>query len=164
LLSFKGEVVPHLSSFLGEQAMHQTESSITDAHLQAHRTLRGELRGLREAARSTPAQRPGDIAAQLGAMRTDLQEHFRFEEENGYMSAVVQLRPNLARAIQHLKGEHEELMRNLNELVAEARSTTKLTASFRDKVDDWVFRVGRHERSENVLVQDAFNLDVAAED
>jgi hypothetical protein len=32
------------------------------------------------------------------------------------------------------------------------------------KVEEWVRRVRKHERSENILVQDAFNVDLTAED
>ncbi len=144
--------------------MNEIETTVPDALLQAHRELRAELRSLRESARSVSADQPGDIAAQMEATRTDLQEHFRFEEENGYMASVLQLRPHLTRAIQHLQEEHRELLRSLNELITEARSAANLTAGFREKVDHWVASVGRHEREENVLIQDAFNLDVEAED
>jgi hypothetical protein len=144
--------------------MNQIETAIPDALFEAHRTLRSELRHLRNAIRSVPADHPGDIASQMEVVRSDLWEHFRFEEENGYMSSVVQLRPHLTRAVEQLREEHTELMRSLVELISEARSTTHLNAAFRDRLSAWLVAVGRHEQSENLLVHDAFNLDIEAED
>jgi len=144
--------------------MSSTESLSSTAILEAHRALRFDLQRLLEAARSTPHDHPDALAAQLEATRTDLQDHFRFEEENGYMASILKMRPHLSREIQQMQAEHGTLLRSLNELISEARSAAILSYGLREKVHDWVSSVQRHEHSENVLVQDAYNLDVAAED
>jgi hypothetical protein len=49
-------------------------------------------------------------------------------------------------------------------VLGEVRSAPAVTDELRQKVLDWPQSVRRHERRENVPVQDAFNLDLAAED
>jgi hypothetical protein len=143
--------------------MAQLRATFGEALLRAHRVLLQDLRNLRAAARASAA-RPGDLADRLDTVRASIQEHFRFEEENGYMASVLEIHPHLERAAQHLCEEHGELLRSLDELRGEVRAAADLTDALRDKVFAWVAAVGRHELRENSLVQDAFNLDLAAED
>jgi hypothetical protein len=135
-----------------------------DALLQAHRELLDDLRKLREAAQATPPDRPADLAARVEAARADAAKHFRFEEENGYMTGVLEAQPYLERAVRHLEAEHGGLLASLDALLAETRSCRALTPELRGKVLDWTHALQRHERSENSLVQDAFNIDMTAED
>jgi hypothetical protein len=80
------------------------------------------------------------------------------------MASVLQAQPHLERTVQRLREEHGQLLRSLEEVTAEVGSATTLTGPLREKVLDWMRGVRRHERSENVLVQDAFNVDIDAED
>jgi hypothetical protein len=134
------------------------------ALLQAHRNLFHELRGLIEAMRCSPLEPSAKLAAQLGSVRADILAHFQFEEQNGYMTSVLEIHPHLARAVQHLQADHKNLLRSLDELTARVRSAPLLNHELQDAVITWVGAVQHHERSENVLVQDAFNLDLSAED
>jgi hypothetical protein len=140
--------------------MGQLRATYGDALLQAHRDLLRDLQALQAAARGM-APSGADLAACLDQARADLAEHFRFEEENGYLAAVLKRAPHLERAVRHLGEEHGELLRALDELRAAARSGAAGVAA---RVEEWLQKVRKHERSENVLVQDAFNVDLAAED
>jgi hypothetical protein len=142
-------------------AMHATYG---DALLRAHRALMADLRQLREAALGAGDDRPAEIASRLEDVQAVLLEHFQLEEEDGYMGAVLKLHPHLDRTVQHLHGQHRELLGGLGSLLAEAQAAPALTDQFRAKVGAWAGQVRRHERSENLLIQDAFNLDLAAED
>jgi hypothetical protein len=142
-------------------AMHATYG---DALLRAHRALMTDLRQLRETAFGAGDDRPAEVASHLDGLRGVLREHFQLEEEDGYMGAVLTLHPHLDRMVEHLHGQHRELLGGLGSLLAEARAAPALTAQLRAKVEAWVGQVRRHERSENLLIQDAFNLDLAAED
>jgi hypothetical protein len=144
--------------------MNKLRATFGDNLIQAHRTLLADLRKVRDAVRKTPADRPEDLAAVLEATRGDLGEHFRFEEENGYMAGVLQVQPHLARAVGHLQEEHGRLLQGLDDLIAQTRQSAGLADELRQQVIAWLGEVRRHERSENVLVQDAFNLDLTAED
>jgi hypothetical protein len=52
----------------------------------------------------------------------------------------------------------------LQALNAQTMTGRPLDEVFRDQVRSWVESVRRHERRENQLVQDAFNVDFDAED
>jgi hypothetical protein len=139
-------------------------ATFPDALKQSHRALFEELEGLVRAARATAEDRPAELVGPLEAARKEVLEHFCFEEENGYMALVLQIKPNLSRSVGQLHEEHGKLRESLEAVVGEVGASTALTGALRQKVLDWVDALRRHERSENVLVQDAFNLDLAAED
>ena len=81
-----------------------------------------------------------------------------------YMDAVIKREPRLERTIEQLAQEHRELLESLTAIIGEGRTSTKLNEAFRNKVHAWVERVRQHETHENEVVQDAFNLDLGAED
>jgi hypothetical protein len=100
----------------------------------------------------------------LAGVRAHLEDHFRFEEEGGYMQAVLARAPHLERRVNHLRGEHDELLGSLAALAEEADATPALDEEGRQRVRKWIERVRDHESRENLLVEEAFNRDLAAED
>ena len=140
--------------------MAQLLATYGEALLRTHRALLRDLQALQAEVRGGE-----DLSTWLDRTRGHLAAHFRFEEENGYLASVLQRAPHLERAVQHLGVEHGELLRSLDALRVEGRSAgCACPAALRTKVEEWVRRVRKHERSENVLVQDAFNVDLTAED
>jgi hypothetical protein len=105
-----------------------------------------------------------ELRARLGATHAHITEHFRFEEQNGYMDAVRKREPRLERMIQQLAEEHGQLRRSLDALIGKAAAATSLGDTLREEIREWVERVREHEDRENDLVQDAFNLDIGVED
>jgi hypothetical protein len=93
-----------------------------------------------------------------------LTEHFGYEEQKGYMDVVRKREPRLERAIQQLAEEHGQLRQSLDGLIGQAGTATGLNDNLRELIREWIERVRRHEIRENDLVQDAFNLDIGAED
>jgi hypothetical protein len=144
--------------------MPKLQATFGDALLRAHRALLRDLQALQKATQPRREGQPAELAACLDRTRDDLAEHFRFEEENGYLGAVLQLHPHLARVVGRLAEEHGELLRCLDALRAEARSAAGAGDVPREKVIRWIRSVRLHERRENILVQDAFCLDLSAED
>jgi len=144
--------------------MDNTETSVAEALRRAHAALVVNLRTLEEAALAGPEDGPGNLRARLRATQAHLAEHFRCEEQNGYMDAVRKREPRLERTIQELADEHRQLMQCLETLLQGARSDRCLGEPFREEVRRWVERVHQHEVRETDLVQDAFNLDLGAED
>jgi hypothetical protein len=144
--------------------MGRTETSVAEALRRAHAALLEDLRKLDEAVRAASGEGLTKLTARLGATRTHIAEHFRFEEQNGYMDAVRKREPRLGRTIQRLAEEHRQLAQSLDALIEQARVAMGLDEAFREEVRTWVERVRRHEVRENDLVQDAFNRDVSAED
>jgi hypothetical protein len=120
------------------------------------------LRRLEEAASAAPANGK-QMGAALEAARAQLAEHFRLEEQSGRLDGVRDSEPRLERAVRHLLEEHHELMRSLDGLLDEARAGDNLEA-LQYRAREWIVAVREHEERENVLVVDAVNLDIPAED
>jgi hypothetical protein len=144
--------------------MAESQANVRDALLAAHRALLKDLQGFQAAAHALSAEPLTDLLSSIGRTREHLAEHFRLEEQNGYMAGVLLREPHLQRAVDRLAAEHGELLGSLDELRAEAEAAQATLAALRLKAARWVQRVRRHERSENALLQDAFTVDLNAED
>jgi predicted nucleic acid-binding Zn-ribbon protein len=144
--------------------VERTENSVTEALNQAHVALLADLRELEQAVRSCSGEGLAELRARLGAAHAHITEHFRFEEQNGYMDAVTKREPRLERTIQQLAEEHGQLRQSLDALIGKARAATSLSDTLREEVREWIERVRRHEIRENDHVRDAFNLDIGVED
>ena len=144
--------------------MRSTGTSIDGALSRADATLLEDLRQLEEAIRPASGERLAELRTRLGATRVHIAEHFRFEEENGFMEAVRKREPRLERAIQQLAGDHRQLTKSLDAVIKEAEAATNPNDTLRNAVREWLEHVRQHEIRENDVVQDAFNFDIAAED
>jgi hypothetical protein len=142
----------------------QLRATYGDALLQTHRALLKSLHALRLLAQSTTEERLPVLLACLDTTRDRLAEHFRFEEHNGYLASVIEHQPHLERTVDRLAREHGELLRCLDELREEIQRAPVLAGPHRHKVAHWIQRVRQHERHEDVLVQDAFIVDLNADD
>jgi len=129
-----------------------------------HSVLVEDLRSLEEAAQPTSGEGLTALRSRLRTARGHLAEHFRFEEQNGYMDAIRKREPRLERPIQQLSEEHRQLARILDSLVGEASAAATLDHGLRAGVQVWIERVRHHEIRENKLVQDTFDLDIGAKD
>jgi hypothetical protein len=141
--------------------MTTKENTIAKALCRAHAALIEDLRKLREAAEAGDIE---EVRARLRATQKHIAEHFRFEEQGGYMDTVKKREPRLGHVIGQLHDEHRLLAQSLHGLIGEARASTTVSEAFRDKVRAWIEQVHAHEEREDKLVQDAFNLDLSAED
>ena len=144
--------------------VRRTANSVAEALGRAHEALLADLRELEQAVAPSSGEGLVRLRARLGEAHAHLTEHFRFEEENGYMDAVRAREPRLERTIQQLAEEHSQLKRSLDALIGEASAATNLSDTLRDEIREWIDCVRRHEVRENDLVHDAFDLDIAAED
>jgi hypothetical protein len=144
--------------------MARTRYSIAEALNRAHVALRKDLGKLEEAARPASGEGAAELRARLAATRAHVIEHFHFEEECGYLDVVRTREPRLERAARGLADEHRQLAQSLDALVEEARTAAHLDDTFRKKIRVWLEQLRRHEARENDVVQDAFNLDIGAED
>jgi hypothetical protein len=144
--------------------MTEWKATFAGALDEKHQGLLKSLDKLQDAAQPAKESRPADLARELESARRDIVEHFRFEEQNGYMAPVLKIQPNLERKVAHLLADHAQLLRSLDDLIAETRTAPALNSALRDKVVDWIHGVLRHEHGENALVQEAFNRDLPAED
>jgi len=139
-------------------------TSTVKALTRAHEALLEDLRKLEDAIRPSSGEGLAELTARLGATRSHITEHFRFEEQDGYMDTVRKREPRLERTIQQLADEHRQLAQSIDRLIEQAKAATSLDDTFRDQVRVWAENVRQHEAHENDLVQGAFNLDIGAED
>jgi hypothetical protein len=130
----------------------------------AHAALRDNLRDVREAVETAGAENPVALRAHLEAVRIHLVEHFRLEERNGYMAEVVEARPNLAREAEELHDQHRHLLQSLDALIGDAGTGTAPAPELAERTRAWIAELQGHESRENLLIQTAFNQDIAAED
>lgn len=144
--------------------MTKLDFTVADTLSQAHAALLEDLARLEGTVQPTSRERISDLRARLGAAERHISEHFRLEEQNGYMDVVRKREPRLERAIQELADEHRELADELDGLIVYAATARRVGAAFRAQVRAWVEHVRKHEARENDLVQDAFTLDMGAED
>jgi len=144
--------------------MPVTKESAVEALGRAHRVLLADLQELEEAVRPSSGEDLASLRHRLMTAQTHIRKHFQFEEQNGYMDVVKKREPRLARTIQQLAEEHGQLRQSLESLLGEVASAATLADRLREKTSEWVQHVRQHELRENDLVQDAFNMDIGAED
>jgi hypothetical protein len=137
---------------------------VAEALGRAHAALLDDLRRLEEAGRPASGAGPSELETRLAATQAHITAHFRFEEEDGYMDALLKCQPHLERAIRQLAEEHRELAQTLAALLERARAVRDLDGKVREAVREWIARVHRHETRENQLVQEAFNRDIGSDD
>jgi len=140
--------------------MSQLHATHGETVHQTHRLLFEELRALRAALRSPSS----DLSEKLEETGALLREHFALKEEGGYLASVLEVQPQMGRAVRRLMDERGQILRHLDEVLDEARRGDMAREEFRQKVRDWVANVRRHEARENCLVQDTYGLDLSAED
>jgi hypothetical protein len=157
------EVVVHRRCWQGV-FMPKVESSVAQALSRAHLALLNDLKKLEDSVDEAKGPDLTALRARLSATQVHILEHFRFEEENGYMDKVRKREPRLERAIDLLESEHRQLGQSLDSLIRKAKEATNLDHSLHTQVFDWIASVRKHETREDELVQDAFNLDIGTDD
>jgi hypothetical protein len=144
--------------------MAKSLRSIAEALRKAHNRLTEDLDRLEQVLGCPSPENQAEIAYDLAKARRYLTEHFRLEEQNGYMNVVSNRQPRFERAIERLHDEHRELSLSLDALVAEAEIGKPLDDAFRGKVQQWIDRLRSHETKEDELVQEAFTVDIGTKD
>jgi hypothetical protein len=136
--------------------MNTPERSFADALHDAHTALLRDLQELEKAVGPTSSEGPGELGSRLGKVRTHLADHFRFEEEGGYMAGVLKEEPRFSSAIQELLAEHSQMAQALDAIIAEVGREPTVQDVSRQKIRAWVGKVRHHETRENDLVQEAY--------
>jgi hypothetical protein len=144
--------------------MTTPEASLAKALGRAHTALLKDLTKLEAGLSTTSGKSLTKLRAQLEATRKHITEHFRFEEQNGYMDVVRKREPRFERIVEQLAHEHRELTHSLDALIEQVHAARTSGAKIQEDVKEWLKHVRAHETRENELIQDAFNLDIGAED
>jgi hemerythrin len=136
--------------------METSDKEFADTLHHAHTELLRDLRQLEEAVHSGSSEGPTELGDCLGKMRAHLADHFRFEEQDGYMAAILKEEPRFAPLVQELLDEHRQLAQTLDALLQDVRAARSLQDALRERVRAWVKRVRHHESRENRLVQEVY--------
>ncbi len=95
-------------------------------------------------------------------------KHMALEEQEGYMTLVVERRPTLSAQVEHLKHEHRQfahLMDRIHETLEVLEPTDALVAfDCCRRVDQLLSYIDRHENDENLLMTYVFTQDMGAHD
>jgi hemerythrin-like domain-containing protein len=136
--------------------MNTQKRTFADALHDAHTALLRNLQELEKAVAPTSSESPRELGSLLGKLRTHLAEHFRFEEEGGYMAAVLKEEPRLTAEVQELFREHSQMAQTLDAIIEEVGREPTVQDVSRQKIRAWIGKVRHHETRENDLVQEAY--------
>jgi hemerythrin-like domain-containing protein len=145
---------------------------IIQKSLEEHRAITQLIQQLLEAIDNKPV---GDRTAwqanlqkQAGELYGHLKEHFALEEDGGFMTPVLEVRPTKAPIVETLKAEHRLLLEELDKLAqtmcktapSDCDACEKLCESFKQLVKS----LKKHEQTEDRLLQSAFAEDIGTKD
>jgi hypothetical protein len=131
---------------------------------QEHETLRGVVERLRTAARSRPEYMSDEAwravaLEETRKLRDTLRSHFRLEETDGYLEAVMEKRPGLARSIGKLEEQHTQILSDLERVEDACRGSAPI-----DEIERLALRgldlLQKHEFAESDLIQEALGSDL----
>jgi hypothetical protein len=126
------------------------------AHLRETWTRLRRLAG-KQQAEAQPGAELWPLILEFGR---ELREHFTAEEAGDYFGALAEEQPQLRSQIDHLRGEHREIVALLNELEAAAGSGS---VEFGSRLNQLLSRFQQHEGAEAKLLQDFFGRDEGGE-
>ncbi|MGQ0634489.1 MAG: hypothetical protein ACT4QC_07760 [Planctomycetaceae bacterium] len=127
--------------------------------------LLGDLRDLLE--EHPDAENRKWLMAVLDALVDTLPREFDLEEEDGYLSVVLERFPSWSPRVDRLQHDHERLFEKLKELRGRVECNAwiaPIANEVRRDLHAWMLTLIAHHRSENHLVQTAITLDVGAGD
>jgi hypothetical protein len=136
--------------------MEKSQSSFAVALQQEHTDLLADLRELEQAGCSAPGEGPAELGVRLATVRTHITNHFRFEEQGGYMASVLKVESHFAPVVNQLLAEHKQMTQALEAIIQETGTVRSLSGIPREKIRVWIDQVRRHEARENQLVDEAF--------
>ena len=109
-----------------------------------------------------------ELQARFEKFRAHFTKHMVLEEQGGYLTAVLDIRPTLSTEIDRLQHEHVELnriMTSVQAAVAKLKPEDKLLV--RDccrRIENLLHYVEHHENDENLLLITTLTTDLGAHD
>jgi hypothetical protein len=97
-----------------------------------------------------------------------LAEHFRYEEEGGYLSEAVLVAPRLVERAKILESQHKPILDLLesycHKTCADGVEPQVWWATAKEAFLEFEKAIAQHEHEENLLIQEAFLADLGAKD
>lgn len=129
-----------------------TTSLLADALAREHRALARAVAGVRKELADDPTSLA--VRGELVALLRHLEAHFEYEEEGGYMDAVLELAPHRGDEVAALRAEHDRLREAFAALVDGERLDEHAPEDVRARANAALESLAEHERRENALVQE----------
>lgn len=127
--------------------------------------LLGDLRDVLEEPPNTETRRW--LTAILDALLDTLPRAMELQEQEGYLTEVLEQYPSWHSQVDDLHDEQQVLYTKLYELRkrVDGRATfSRIAEELRHDLRDWMNRLVAHHRHERRILQTAFNLDVGVGD
>ena len=134
--------------------METTEKKYVEALRDEHAELFEHIEKLEEVLDTV--QTPMELSRQLHTVRTEITEHFYFEEDGGYMTPLLKEEPRFGGLVKHLLAEHRAMSETLDAIIKEVHGAISVGDGTRDRARAWVKQLRHHESKENRLVQEAY--------
>ncbi len=137
---------------------------------QEHEKLHEEIDALRawwQECREIGSPRFDEMGDRVDALRTRLREHFAWEEEDGYLSDVLEDAPHLVKRGESLRRQHDTLLEAFAGLVEHLHSDEPRFSGWDEAghdLDELLERLSKHEHAETELVLEAVQSDVGTKD
>ena len=139
-------------------------NSHIDAVSQAHHALMSEIGKLEQAVQHPIELSPPDLLERLLVIRQAVTDHFASEEQGGYFEDVLNRASHLARRLEQLRNDHRRLAASVDVLTDRARNARQVDRELVGQIKKWIDDLRQHESQENLLLDDAYNTDLTAED
>jgi hypothetical protein len=139
--------------------MTKTERPISEKVLRAHREIDGELKRLEEVIAPSGFPGMGSLHTNLDKAYSLLIEHFRIEEEEGYMTEVLKKAPNTDRIVRDLQEQHKTLSHTLGDLMDDVKIMEAELEKLCAKLREWIEMAQAHELRESSLLTEVFGAD-----
>jgi hypothetical protein len=147
----------------GDAAMVTTTYPVADSMRRAQLALEQHMRELEQIVAHPEPDCLHEMRMRLKAAMGLVKMHFQREEQDGYMTAVMEQDTRYESDVECRLNEHREMRSDLAKLVDEADALPYFDHDFSKKVLAWIERFREHEKSEIDLVQEAFAVEVGGE-
>lgn len=145
--------------------MNPRDAQLLDHYSSLEYILLGDLRDLLEEPVDDESRKW--LIAVLDALLDTLPREFDLEDEDGYMSEVLERYPNWSVQVERLHADHEQMFSKLKELRGRIERNiwiSPIANEVRRDLRDWILKLIAHRRGETRLMMTAMNLEVGTGD
>ncbi len=132
-----------------------------EAFLQLTQVLREHIAGMPAAASDAWL---GGLRAGFDRLHAHIHRTIELKTRDGYLDAILRVRPTLARQVASIQKEHGQLLRLVDDIqkdLAQIRAEEHvLVADICARILRFMAVVGQHEQRENMIALFAFNQDL----
>jgi len=118
--------------------------------------------------RANVAEWIAELRQRFEHFRAHLTRHMALEEQEGYMTTVVEMRPTLSGEVERLQHEHQEIAKIMGGVHAAVEALCKedrlLVRDCCRRIDSLMHYVEHHENDENMLLITTLTSEIGTKD